>query len=586
MAAESPDGPAPAMVTGDVADMESKVSYRDVSDLNSVEPAPPVAAPAPARRFGGYAALVAAGILLSRLAGLIRTSVFAHYLGASAAADAFNVALKVPNFLQNLLGEGVLSASFIPVYSRLVGQGKHQEADRVAGVFVSFLALIVLAFVILGVIFTPLILGITAAGLEPPVMALAIKLTRILFPGVGLLVLYAWALGILNAHRQFFISYVAPVLWSAAMIATLVIFGMTLSGASLATALAWGTLVGCGLQFGIEIPFVLKHAKHLSFGLDRSLEPVKTIFRNIGPVVGGRGVVQISGYLDTFIATFLGTGAVTSLVYAQTIYMLPISVFGMSVAASELPQMSSETGSDEEVRRALRKRLDRGIRQVAFFVVPTTIAFLLIGRVIIAALYQRGAFSPDTTLIVWYVLIGSSIGLLVSTIGRLYSSAFYALHDTRTPFRIALVRVSVGAGLALLFGFVMRDQFGALIRAVGLPLPAAGAAALGVVGISAASALAAWVEFLLLRRGMHARVGRGEPKGTYFLSLWAAAFVAGAAALAVHLYLPAKLSAILPMRTISEAVLVCGTFGVAYFLALFALGVPEARATLGRFLRR
>jgi putative peptidoglycan lipid II flippase len=446
--------------------------------------------------------------------------------------------------------------------------------------------LIVLAFVILGVIFTPLILGITAAGLEPPVMALAIKLTRILFPGVGLLVLYAWALGILNAHRQFFISYVAPVLWSAAMIATLVIFGATLSGASLATALAWGTLVGCGLQFGIEIPFVLKHAKHLSFGLDRSLEPVKTIFRNIGPVVGGRGVVQISGYLDTFIATFLGTGAVTSLVYAQTIYMLPISVFGMSVAASELPQMASETGSDEEVRRALRKRLDRGIRQVAFFVVPTTIAFLLIGRVIIAALYQRGAFSPDTTLIVWYVLIGSSIGLLVSTIGRLYSSAFYALHDTRTPFRIALVRVSVGAGLALLFGFLMRDQFGALIRAVGLPLPAAGAAALGVVGISAASGLAAWVEFLLLRRGMHARVGRGEPKGTYFLSLWAAAFVAGAAALAVHLYLPTRIAAALPLRTISEAILVCGTFGVVYFVTLFGLGVPEARATLGRFLRR
>jgi len=245
-----------------------------------------------ARRFGGYAALVAAGILLSRFAGLIRTSVFAHYLGASAAADAFNVALKVPNFLQNLLGEGVLSASFIPVYSRLVSQGKEKEADRVAGVFVSFLALLVVAIVVVGVFAAPLILSITAAGLDPPVMAMAVKFTRIIFPGVGLLVLYAWALGVLNTHKQFFIGYVAPVLWSASMIAALVIFGMTMRGAALATALAWGTLIGCALQFAIEIPFVLKHAKHLSFGFDRSLEPVRTIFRNILPVVGGRGVYR------------------------------------------------------------------------------------------------------------------------------------------------------------------------------------------------------------------------------------------------------------------------------------------------------
>src|SRR5688500_4698453 len=194
---------------------------------------PPPAAPA-AKRFGGYAALVAAGILLSRVAGLIRTSVFAHYLGASRAADAFNVALKVPNFLQNLLGEGVLSASFIPVYSRLLAKGDERLAGRVAGVFASFLALGVALIVIIGVILTPVILQITAGGLAPDVMALAVKLTRIIFPGVGLLVLYAWALGILNSHRQFFIGYVAPVLWSAAMIATMVIFGMRMRGAPLA----------------------------------------------------------------------------------------------------------------------------------------------------------------------------------------------------------------------------------------------------------------------------------------------------------------------------------------------------------------
>lgn len=506
--------------------------------------------------------------------------VFARYFGASPAADAFNVALKVPNFLQNMLGEGVLSASFIPVYSRLLAQGDEKLAGRVAGVFASFLVLIVAAIVSLGMIFAPAILQLTAHGLEPPVMELAVKLTRILFPGIGVLVLYAWALGIMNAHRQFFIAYVAPVLWSGAMIATMVIFGMRMSGADLATALAWGTLVGCALQFGIEIPFVLRHEKHLSFGFDRTLEPVKTIFRNIAPVVGGRGVVQISSYIDTLIATLVASGAVSSLLYAQSVYLLPISVFGMSVAAAELPEMSRETGTQEEVARALRRRLDRGVRQVAFFVVPTTVAFILIGRLLVAALYQRGAFTPDTTLLVWYILIGSSIGLLVATIGRLYSSAFYALHDTKTPFRIALVRVFVGAAFALLLVFPLRGVFIAAVESLGLPIPRmpGGENALAVVGISAASAVAAWIEFLLLQRGIQKRVGVGEPKAAFFAKLFAAAIIAGVIAVIVDRFID--------LRPIFEAIIVAGIFGVLYFAAAFVLGVPEVRATLGRFVRR
>ena len=556
----------------------------DIADEGSALPPTP---PAP-KRFGGYAALVAAGILLSRVAGLIRTGVIAHYLGVTGAADAFYVALKVPNFLQNLLGEGVLSAAFIPVYSRLIAKGEQRVADRVAGVFVSFLVLIVLGIVIAGVLLAPVILSLTAPGLEPPVMALAIKLTRIIFPGVGLLVLYAWALGILNAHRQFFISYVAPVLWSASMIVTLLVFGMYMSGARLATALGWGTLIGCGLQFAIEIPFVLKHARHLSFGFDRSLEPVRTIFRNILPVIGGRGVVQISGYVDTFIASLLPTGAVTVLFNAQTIFLLPISVFGMSVAAAELPQMAGQTGTDDEVRSALRRRLDRGIRQMAFFVIPTTVAFVLIGRVLVAALFQRGIFTADTTLLVWYVLCGSAIGLLVSTLGRLYSSAFYALHDTKTPVRIAMIRVTAGAALALLFAFPLRPLIIGAAEALRLPIPdtAGGAAALGAVGISLASGLAAWVEFLLLRYRMRQRVGKGDSKLGFMLRLWIAAVIAGVTSLAADVYFARGFAANLPLPRISEAILVCGVFGVVYFAIAAMLGVGEVRAFMGRFVKR
>ena len=564
------------MTMGRVSDIESKVSYPAVTEPPAVTTQPR------GSRFGGYAILVAAGILLSRVAGLIRTVVFARYFGASAAADAFNVALKVPNFLQNMLGEGSLSASFIPVYSRLLAKGDEKLAGRVAGVFACFLVSGVAVLVILGMIAAPWILQITAAGLDPEVMALAVKLTRIIFPGVGLLVLYAWALGILNAHRQFFIGYVAPVLWSAAMIASMVIFGMSVRGAPLAVALAWGTLIGCGLQFAIEIPFVLKHAKHLSFGFDRTLEPVRTIFRNIIPVLGGRGVVQISSYVDVLLATLIARGAVSSLLYAQTIYTLPVSVFGMSVANAELPQMSSETGSDEEIYAALRKRLDRSLRQVAFFVIPTAVAFILIGRLLIRVLYERGEFKPDTTLLVWYILAGAALGLLAATLGRLYSSTLYARHDTRTPFRIAIARVVGGAALALLFSFPLRPMFGATVQALGLPLPVSlgGATALGVVGISTASAVAAWIEFILLRRAVRKRIGAGESKTGFFTKLWVAAGAAGVAGLAIDL-----LDLRLPLQKYAEALVVCGMFGVVYFAVAFALRVPEVRSTLSRLRR-
>lgn len=539
--------------------------------------------PLPGRRaFGGYAALVATGILLSRIAGLIREGVFAHYLGNSRAADAFKFALKMPNLLQNLFGEGVLSASFIPVYARLVARGDETLAGRVAGVFASLLALLVSVIVVIGVLVTPWLLLITAPGFKGEVFDLTVILVRILFVSTGVLVLSAWCLGVLNTHRMFFLSYVAPVMWNAAAIATLVIFGTRLRERELAVALAWGMLIGSGLQFGLQLPFVLRVARELSFGLDRRLEPVQEMFRNFGPVVVGRGVVQLSGYIDQAIATLLPIGAVASLSFAQMIYMLPISLFGMSVAAAELPQMAGHIGTTEEVAAAIRKRLTRGLRQIAFFVVPTTIAFLLIGELLVAALYQRGKFTAGDSRIVWYILIGSTIGLLVATLGRLYSSTFYALGDTRTPVRYATARVIVGGVLAYLFAFPLRPMAAAMLERFGLD---AGPVALGAAGITAASGLAAWLEFILLRRGIRRRVGEGESLAGYYGRLWIAALIAGVAAVLFDRLAGAELASRLPLRHIVEAAMACGIFGIVYFGVAATLGVPEVNATLSRFRR-
>ena len=169
--------------------------------------------------------MVAAGILLSRIIGLVRNRVFAHYFGTSDAADAFNAAFRIPNFLQNLFGEGVLSASFIPVYAGLRARGDEAEARLVASAIAALLGLATAVLVLVGILFTPWLIAAIAPGFTGEKREVTIRLVRILFPGAGLLVLSAWCLGVLNSHRRFFLSYSAPVLWNLAIIASLIAFG-------------------------------------------------------------------------------------------------------------------------------------------------------------------------------------------------------------------------------------------------------------------------------------------------------------------------------------------------------------------------
>jgi len=543
---------------------------------------------APKRPRAGFAALVAAGILLSRLTGLAREKVFAHYFGNSDAAGVFKAATRIPNFLQNMLGEGVLSASFIPVYSRLLAEGDEELAGRVAGVIATLLFLVVSIFVILGVIFTPYLLWAIAPGFKGQVRELTILIVRILFPGIGLLVLYAWCIGIMNSHGKFFLAYVAPVLMNITTIATMVIFAQWRHDqTSLVITLAWGWVVGAALQLGLQIPFVFRYAKHLRFAIDTALEPVREILRNFTPVVLGRGVVQLSAWLDNLLASLLSTGAVAALGYAQTISLLPVSLFGMSVAAAELPQMSRVVGTEEEVHATLRKRLERGLRQIAFFVIPSVVAFIAIGNAIVAALYQGGEFKSHDTLYVWYILIGSTVGLLAVTLGRLYSSAFYALRDTRTPLRYAMLRVALTGVLGYLFALPLRPLFLDALQLAHVPLPMIQGSTkpLGAIALTATAGVAGWLEFILLRRSLGRRIGPVPLARGYLIRLWTAAIAAGIAGAAFYAYLTPRIAPYLPrvLPHIRDGLIVCGIFGVIYFAIATALGVPEARATLARF---
>jgi len=213
--------------------------------------------------------------------------------------------------------------------------------------------------------------------------------------------------------------------------------------------------------------------------------------------------------------------------------------------------------------------------------VASVVAFITIGDAIVGALYQGGRFHRDDTLIVWYILIGSTLGLLAITLGRLYSNAFYALRDTKTPLRYAMIRVALTAALGWIFALPLRPLLIQLLELAHVPIPIVGGntRAVGGIALTATAGIAGWLEFLLLRRGLARRIGAIRIPPSYLLRLWASALIAGAAGAAVNFYLRHHLLPII------NGAVVCGAFGVLYFAATLALGVPEARATLSRFTR-
>jgi putative peptidoglycan lipid II flippase len=528
------------------------------------DPATSKSPPSSAKRF---AFLVAAGILLSRIAGLVRDRVFAHYFGNSDAADVFKAALRIPNFLQNLFGEGVLSASFIPVYANLLARDDKEEARKTAGAVAALLTLSTSMLVLLGVLASPWLIEAIAPGFHGEKRELTVLLVRILFPGAGLLVGSAWCLGVLNSHRKFFISYTAPVLWNLAMIAGMIVFGPGRAQNSLVIITAWASVLGSALQVGVQLPMVLKLLGGLKLSLAYHAENVRTVIHNFFPVFVSRGVVQISAYIDAFLASWLPTGAVAALAYAQTLYTLPVSLFGMSVSAAELPVMSGALGAADEVAGILRNRLNHGLRQITFLVVPSIAGFLGLGDVIVAAIYQSGRFMHNDVIYVWGILVGSTVGMLASTLGRLYSSAFYALRDTRTPLRFAIIRVALTTILGYLAALPLPRLLGIEPR-------------WGVAGLTISAGIASWVEFTLLQRGIRRRVGQVGVPPAFLAKVWLAALLAATAGRGLNHALDLR------NHHIAIAVLVLGLYGIIFFAVTLAMKLVEAHSIIALVSRR
>lgn len=451
--------------------------------------------PIPERRLNSLrrrpATAVGAGIFLSRLTGLARDSALAAFLGTGLLADAYWAAIKIPNIIRNLLGEGTLSAAFVPVYSETLEQqgASSEESTRLSS---SVLGLVLTAAVLLsalGVILAPWITNLVMLGAGEETRGITTELVRILFPMSGALIVGAWFLGVLNSHGKFFLPFVAPTVWNVSQIAGLFL-AQAAGSQRFAHALAWSALVGSLLQVAVQVPATRRLTGSLRPRLSWSWEPVRRVARNTLPVISSQGIFQISTLVDIALATLVGTSAMSALGYSQRLIYLPISLFGIAVAASSLPNMSRDATAAR-----LRPRLVNGFFQILFFVLPAAVFYLLFGDLVIRLIYERRAFTESSTVLVAAVLGAYALGLVASSSLKLFASGFHALQDTRTPMLLAAVSVTIGIGIAVSLTLLGRAR---------LPDPYRPYAAMG---IALGGAAGAWINLILLWTMLGRRIG-------------------------------------------------------------------------------
>lgn len=500
----------------------------------------------------------------------------AHFFGAGPLADAWRAALQIPNVVQNLLGEGSLSASFVPVYVRLLEEGREEDAGRVAGAVLGLLAAAAGGMALLGAWAAPGLLVLVSGFMGDARADMVVSLLRVLFPMTAVLALSAWTLGILNSHRKFFVAYVAPSLWNLSMIAALFAFGTyavagrVVEGPELLVALAWGALAGGVLQLLFQLPFAVPHLKRLRLSLNTRIAEVREVVRNFVPAMASRGVANLGGFVDLQLASWLAAGALARLGYARMLYVLPISLFALSIAAAELPELSRDRSAG---LAAVRARTEEAVARALFWLIPFATGYFVL-RTEAMAVFQafdgllgESAFTDQDAVATGWVLAAFAVGLPATGACRVISSAFFSLGDTRTPAKIVVARMAVAAaaGAALMF-----------------PLDgvSVGGRPLGAVGLAAGATLGGWLELWLLRRRLRERLSGFSFQPRRLVLLGCAAAAAVVAGLAAKMLLP-------PLPPLLRALGCAAPFALVYLAVAEWSGTSPVgvRDRLRRFLR-
>jgi len=374
---------------------------------------------------------------LSRILGLVRDMVIASLFGSGMAADAFFVALRIPNLLRRLFAEGSLTIAFIPVFTETLTTKNKNDAFDLARVVLTLLTLSLAIVTVLGILFSPWIVRIQAFGFGSSGIKydLTVLLTRITFPYIFFISIVAFFMGVLNSLRRFAAPAAAPIFLNAGIIGAAYFISPRLPDPIVGVAI--GVIIGGILQVGLQIPWVMKEGLKLFPRWQPAHPAVKRIGILMLPAIFGSAVYQLNSFIGTLLASFLAEGSVSWLYYADRLVQFPLGVFAIAISTAALPSLSTQAARND--LQQFGDILGHALRMVFFITLPATVGLIILGKPIIRVLFERGAFDAVSTLMTNRALIFYSLGLLAFSGIRVMVAAFYALQDTKTPVKIAVV---------------------------------------------------------------------------------------------------------------------------------------------------
>jgi len=516
------------------------------------------------RQIASAAGVVGIATLFSRMLGFVRDMAFAWLFGAGMMADAFFVAFRIPSTLRELLGEGALSAAFVPAFTRTATREGRQAAWDLASVVMGTLVVVLAAVSLLGVLFAPAIVWVLAPGPGfaniPGKIALTAQLLRIMFPYIFLIGLAAFFMAILNSLGHFLTPALSPTVLNIAIILAALMIAPGASNPALPLAIA--VLVGGAGQLLIQVPSAMARGWRPSLRVAPSDPRVQEIARLMAPGVGGLAITQINFFVGTFLASFLAQGSVAALTYAFRLVQFPIGVVGVAIGTGALPVMAASFA--KEAVGDMKGALQGSLRLAIFLTLPAMAGLLVFRLAILHVLFERGEFTREVTILTAGILQAYTLGLLFYVCNRILAPAFYAMHDTWTPMRSGMLALGVNITASIL-----------LMQRI------------GVAGLALATAVASLTNFLLLFTHLRRRIG---PLG--MRRLIASAAKVGLACIPMAgwgLVSQGWWDVLATAGTVAKAAMLCGQLGVA--VALFAataaaLGCEEFRWSLNLLRRR
>ena len=389
---------------------------------------------------------------MSRILGFIRDMVTALFLGAGVGADAFFVAFRIPNLLRRLTAEGAFSAAFVPTFVDTLETGGHEDAQRLANTVTTLMIIVLAVISVLGIVFSEKIVLLIASGYyqDPEKLSLTVSLNRIVFPYILFISLVALASGILNSMGHFAAPAAAPVILNLCMISSVAVGGMYF-GTEPSYALAWGVVAAGILQLVLQLPFLRMQRLRFRPNFDFKNPALRRMGRLFVPAALAGSVYQLNIFIGTQLASWLPSGSIAWLYYADRLVELPLGVFAIALGTAVLPSMSRQVSSGDI--DGLKKTVSYSLRLIGFFTIPASVALIILRVPIIAILFQRGRFTIEDTTATAYALLWYTAGLWAYSGLKVVNQAFFSLKDTKTPLYVSIgsLVVNLVAGYSLMW---------------------------------------------------------------------------------------------------------------------------------------